>query len=139
MAGLFLEFPPLVGTVGSCVMHLYRNKAMNMIEKFNELMEGFIEESITMEYLLNNPEGILVNGSSSCRYKLKEFGSSKVLGAYGVSRFANWRFYEISESGEILYEWYLQEGYNPNDTRSLEDMNRKNQLGHDRIEAFGIK
>lgn len=112
---------------------------MDMIEKFNELMKGFIEENITMEYLLNNPEGILENGSSNCRYKLKQSGNRKILGAYAVSRFTNWRFYEISESGDIIYEWYQQEGYNPNDPSSLEDMNRRNQMGQDRIEAFGIK
>jgi hypothetical protein len=111
---------------------------MDMIEKFNELMKGFIEENTTLKYILDNPEGILRNGSSSCRFKLKQDGDSKVLGAYGVSRFTNWRFYEISESGDVIYEWYQQEGYNPNDPKSLEDINNRNKQGFDRIKAFGI-
>ena len=109
-----------------------------MIDKFNQLMHGFIEEDVTLEWLLENPEGILRNGSSSCRYKLKEIEGEKVLGAYGISRFTNWRFHEIAASGEINYEWFLQEGYNLNDPDSKLGMEQNNREGMERIKAFGI-
>ncbi len=111
---------------------------MDMIEKFNGLMKGFIEENVTLEYILNNPEGTLQNCSSYCKYKLKQDGNRKVLGAYGVSRFTNWRFYEISESGDVIYEWFQQEFYNSKDPQSFEEMNKRNKQGFDHLEAFGI-
>lgn len=111
---------------------------MKMIDKFNELMKGFIAESITIEWLLENPEGILRNGSSECRYKLKNYNGVMLLGAYGVSRFTNWRFHEITENGDINYEWFCQEMHIAGDPDSKREMRNHNQQGFERIESFGI-
>lgn len=111
---------------------------MKMIEKFNELMKGFISENITIEWLRENPEGTLRNGSSECRYKLKNSKGGMLLGAYGVSRFTNWRYHEITEDGNINYEWFCQEGCIAGDPNSENNMRNHNQEGFDRIESFGI-
>lgn len=112
---------------------------MDMIEKFNELMRGFISEEVSLDWLINNPEGVLQNGSSTCHYKLKEKDGVKVLGAYGVSRFTNWRYHEITEDGKINYEWFCQEMCFPDNPGSEQEMQKHNQSGFDRIESFGIQ
>jgi hypothetical protein len=111
---------------------------MDMVTKFNTLMRGFIPNEITLNWLANNPEGTLNNGSSYCTYKLKDTCGVNVLGAYGVSRFTNWRFHEITETGDINYEWYLQEMCVANDPKSEEKMAKHNKEGFDRIREFGI-
>lgn len=111
---------------------------MRMIDTFNELMKGFIAENITIEWLLENPEGVLHNGSSKCHYKLKNHNGVVLLGAYGISRFTNWRFHEITEDGDINYEWFCQEMFIAGDPDSERKMQDHNQKGFERIKNFGI-
>jgi hypothetical protein len=111
---------------------------MDMVTRFNTLMRGFIPHDITHSWLIDNPEGTLRNGSSYCSYKIKELNGIKLLAAYGVSRFTNWRFYTITEGGDIHYEWFLQEMCIGNDSDSQEEMTRHNKEGFDRINEFGI-
>ncbi len=114
-------------------------KNMNMISTFNRLMKGFIGTKIDIDWLLDNPEGTLRNASSMCHYKLKNVDGRMILGAYGVSKFTNWCFYEITESGDINYAWNLQEMYVVGDSESEKEMEEHNQKGFDRIAEFGIK
>nr|WP_136252533.1 hypothetical protein [Ningiella ruwaisensis] len=111
---------------------------MDMVTTFNKLMRGFVPDDISSDWLIKNPEGTLRNGSSYCSYKLKKINGKQLLGAYGESRFTNSRFYEIAETGEIEYEWFLQEMCIANDPESEEEMVKHNKDGFDRIEAFGI-
>ncbi|MDP5033205.1 hypothetical protein, partial [Paraglaciecola sp.] len=116
-----------------------RTDRMDMVTKFNQLMEGFIANDITLEWLHKNPQGSISNGSSICHYKLKKMDGIFVLGAYGVSRFTNWRYHEILESGDVTYEWYCQEMYFPKNRDSELEMLAHNQAGFDHIKAFGIE
>lgn len=106
---------------------------MDMVKKFNNVMEGFIPGDITFDWLKDNPEGELRNGSSVCHYKLKKVDGDYLLGAFGVSRFTNWQFYEITETGKIQFEWYLQEMCIANDPESIREMDNNNN------EGFGIR
>ena len=110
-----------------------------MIGKFNKLMQGFIAEDITLEWLTENPQGVLRNHSSSCYYKLKLIDGRKILGAYGVSRFTNYRYHEITEDGAINYEWFCQEMCMASDPESEAEMQYYNKSGFERIERFGIQ
>lgn len=112
---------------------------MDMVTRFNSLMKGFIPNDITLEWLVNNCAGVMRNGSSACHYKLKVVGGQWLLGAYGISRFTNWRFYEITEAGQIKYQWHLQEMCIAGDLESVRQMNDHNQSGFERIKAFGIE
>jgi len=110
-----------------------------MIEVFNKLMQGFITEPISFDYLEYNPEGTLRSGSSCCHYKLKGTGENQVLGAYGVSRFTNPVFYEIGLNGDIQYEWFCQESYVPGNEDSKQKMIDHHSKGMKKISKFGIK
>ncbi len=113
-----------------------------MIDAFNQRMQGFIPEPITLDFLTANPEGRLHNGSSYCFYKLKKVTDNAkqyyILGAYGISRFTNWRFHEIAEDGSIAYEWFCQEGCEADNAEAADKMQRHNANGFSRIKAFGI-
>ncbi len=112
---------------------------MAIANKFNELMSGFISEPVDFLWLKANPEGLLRNGSSCCHYLLKKIDGQFVLGAYGVSRFTNARYFEITESGEVIYKWYCLECYFPDDPNSEAEMIANNKSGYDRMRLFGIK
>ncbi|NMH58694.1 hypothetical protein [Alteromonas ponticola] len=63
----------------------------------------------------------------------------KILGAYGVSRFTNWRFHEITETGQIRFEWFMEEMYTVGEAESDNEVIKHNKAGFDRIKKFGIR
>jgi hypothetical protein len=110
-----------------------------MFAVFKRLMQGFIPEDTKISDLKINQPAILNNVSSGCYYLCKKVNDEWVLGFHGVSKFTNYRYYEVNLRGELLYEWYCHETYIVGDAESERRANENNEQGFARMEAFGIK